>query len=156
MRESTLTKKIALSDMQSAEPLCQGSWLRVASLMGCKPEMAALRKFQKFNVLRLLEMQSDLAQKEREYEILCSLDAKVDCPTTRTYQTDWTALNESKGMGGPLQRDAWRKLRDGLESYSMLTSTHFNVREESLTFAKTMRYCSKSRSASNLDLVSTT
>lgn len=149
-------KNIALSDMQSPEPLRQGSWLRVASLMGCKPEMAALRKFQKLNILRLLEMQSDLAQKECEYEILCSLDAKDGCPKTRSYQTDWTALNESQGMGGSLQRDAWRKLRDGLESYSMSTSTHFDVREESLTLAKTMHYYSRSRSASRLDLVSTT
>ena len=149
-------KKIALSDVQSAEPHRQGSWLRVAGLMGCKPEMAVLRRFQKLNILRLLEMQSDLAQKECEYDILCSLDAKVDCPTTRSYQIDWTALNESQGTGGSLQRDAWRKLRDGLESYSMSTSTHVNVREESLTFAKTMHYYSRSRSASRLDLVSTT
>lgn len=101
------------------ESLGQGSWLRVASLMGCKPEMAALRKFQTLNVLRLLEMQSDLAQQEREYEILCSLDAKVDCPTTRSYQLNWTALDKSQGLGYCYQRDAWRKLRDGLESYSM-------------------------------------
>ncbi len=87
--------------------------------MGCKPEMAILRKFQKLNVLRLLEMQSNLAQQEWEYDILCSLDAKVDCPTTRSYQKNWTALDESQGLGGSDQRDAWRKLRDGLESYSI-------------------------------------
>ena len=98
--------------------------------MGCKPELAALRKFQKLNVLRLLEMQSDLAQQEWEYEVLCSLDAKVNCPTTRSYQKDWTALNESQGLTGSLQRDAWRKLRDGLESYSMCTPPHSSGRKE--------------------------
>ncbi len=108
-----------MSDLPSADSPGQGSWLRVASLMGCKPEMAILRKFQKLNVLRLLEMQSNLAQQEREYDILCSLDAKVDCPTTRSYQKNWTALDESEGLGGSDQRDAWRKLRDGLESYSI-------------------------------------
>ena len=97
--------------------------------------MAILRKFQKLNVLRLLEMQSDLAQQEMEYEVLCSLGAKVDCPTTRAYQTDWIALNESKGMGGSLQRDAWRKLRDRLDLYSMCQSTHF-ISRESLTYPK--------------------
>ena len=114
-----------MSEMPSAEIPNQGSWLRVASLMGYKPELAALRKFQKLNVLRLLEMQSDLAQQEWDYELLCSLDAKVDCSMTQSYQKDWTALNESQGLGGSLQRDAWRKLRDGLERYSMCTSPRF-------------------------------
>lgn len=95
--------------------------------MGCKPEMAVLRKFQNLNILRLLEMQSDLAQQEMDYEFLCSLDAKDDCPTTRSYQRDWTALNDSQGLGGSLQRDAWRKLRDGLELYSMCISSHSNA-----------------------------
>ena len=108
-------------------PPTRGSWLRVASLMGCKPELAALRKFQTLNVLRLLEMQSDLAQQEKEYEFLCSLDADTNCPTTRSYQTNWKALGESQGLGGPLQRDAWRKLRDGLESYSMYMLLHFDT-----------------------------
>ena len=107
-------------------PPTRGSWLRVASLMGCKPELAALRKFQTLNVLRLLEMQSDLAQQEKEYEILCSLDANTNCATTRSYQTNWKALDESQGLGGPLQRDAWRKLRDGLDSYSMCTLRYFD------------------------------
>ena len=111
-----------MSNLPSTESRGQGSWLRVANLMGCKPEMAVLRKFQKLNVLRLLEMQSDLAQQEWEYELLCSLDAEVDCPATRSYQTNWETLNESQGLGGSLQRDAWRKLRDGLEPYSKYTS----------------------------------
>lgn len=129
VRESRLTKKIAISDLPSAESPGEGSWLRVASLMGCKPELAALRKFQKLNVLRLLEMQSDLAQQEREYEILCSLDAKEDCPTTRSYQSNWTALNDSQGLGYCSQRDAWRKLRDGLGAYSMCTLDQFDFRQ---------------------------
>ena len=103
----------------------KGSWLRVASLMGCKPELAVLRKFQKLNVLRLLEMQSDLAQQEWDYELLCSLDAEVPCSVTQSYQKDWTSLNESQGLGGSLQRDAWKKLKDGLEIYSMCASPHF-------------------------------
>ena len=115
-----------MSEIPSAEMPNQGSWLRVASLMGCKPELAALRKFQKLNVLRLLEMQSDLAQQEWDYELLCSLDANVPCSMTQSYQKDWTALNESQGLGGSLQRDAWRKLRDGLEIYSMCTSLRFS------------------------------
>ncbi len=114
-----------MSDLASAEPPGQGSWLRVADLMGCKPELAALRKFQKLNVLRLLEMQSDLAQQEWEYELLCSLDAKADCPTTRSYQKNWNTLNGSQGLGGSLQRDAWKKLKEGLESYSKYQSQHF-------------------------------
>ena len=104
--------------------------------MGCRPKLAVLRKFGRLNVLRLLEMQSDLAQQEWEYDVLCSLDKKVDCPTTRSYHRDWTALNESQGLGGSLQRDAWRKLRDGLESYSMHPSAYFNSREEILTSSK--------------------
>ena len=128
--------QIAMSDLASTKAPGQGSWLRVASLMGCKPEMAVLRKFQRLNVLRLLEMQSELAQQESDYEMLCSLEANLDCPTTRSYQTDWTALNESQGLGSSLQRDAWRKLRDSLESYSMCTSMCFSTREESLTSPK--------------------
>lgn len=125
-----------MSDLPSTESPGRGSWLRVADLMSCKPEMAVLRKFQKLNILRLLEMQSDLAQQEWEYELLCSLDAKVDCPTTRSYQTNWETLNESQGLGGSLQRDAWRKVRDGLELYSKCTSQHLFPREKSLNSPK--------------------
>ena len=74
-------------------------------------------------------MQSDLVQQEREYEILCSLDAKEDCPTTRSYQSNWTALNDSQGLGYCYQRDAWRKLRDGLGAYSMCTPAQFGFRQ---------------------------
>lgn len=110
-----------MSDLPS-ESLGKGSWLRVAHLMGCKPEMAALRKFRKLNVLRLLEMQANLAQQEQEYELLCSLNAKIDCPMTQSYSKNWKTLNESQGLGGSLQRDAWEKIRDGLEPYSKSTS----------------------------------
>lgn len=125
-----------MSELSSAEPSGQGSWLRVANLMGCKPELAALRKFQKLNVLRLLEMQSELAQQEWEYEHICSEDAKYDCPMTRSYQTNWETLNKSEGVGVSLQRDAWRKLRDGLEAYSKYTPPPVSSREESLTSPK--------------------
>ena len=145
-----------MSGRPSMESPGQGSWLRVASLMGCKPELAALRKFQKLNILRLLEMQSDLAQQEWKYEVLCSLDAKVDCPTTQSYQKNWTALNESQGLGGSLQRDAWRKLRDGLESYSTCKSPPFNSLEQLLTDLKTTPCYSRSRLVSRTDPVSMT
>lgn len=107
-----------MSDLPSAEPPGHGSWLRVASLMGCKPDLAILRRFSKLNVLRLLEMQSDLTQQEWEYELICSMDATLDCPVTRSYPKSWKTLDESQGLGGTYQRDAWKKLRDGLESYS--------------------------------------
>ena len=121
-----------MSHLTSAERPGRGSWLRVATLMGCKPELAALRKFQKLNVLRLLEMQSELAQLEQEFEICCSLDAKVDCPATQSYSRNWETLNESQGLGGSLQRDSWRKLRNGLESYSEYKSTYLHYEKASL------------------------
>lgn len=108
----------AMSDSESREPLGQGSWLRVAKLMGSYPELAIFRRFRKLNVLRILEMQSDLAEQEKYYEYICSLDAEEECSITRSYQTSWESLNESGGKGRTLQRDAWRRLRDGLESYS--------------------------------------
>ena len=145
-----------MSGLSSSEPPGQGSWLRVANLMGCKPELAALRKFQKLNVLRLLEMQSDLAQQEREYELLCSLNAKVNCPATRSYSRNWKTLNESQGLGGSRQRDAWRKLQNGLGSYSEFRSPFFDYRKESLRPHKTLHCSSRSRSLSRIDLVSMT
>lgn len=63
-------------------------------------------------------MQSAIAQQEKDFEFICSLDAADDCQITRSYQTDWSCLNDSKGKGGSLQRDAWRKLRDKLDTYS--------------------------------------
>ena len=96
----------------------QGSWHRVADMMGSKPEMAILRRFRQLNVLRLLEMQSDLVQQEEEYAIVCSMDATVDCSTSRSYMKDWSVLNESRGQGSTHQREAWRKLRDRLDTYS--------------------------------------
>lgn len=107
-----------MSELPPAESPGNGSWLRAASLMGCRPELAILRRFSKLNVLRLLEMQSDLTQQEWEYELICSMDAELDCPVTQTYSKNWKNLDESQGLGGTYQRDAWRKLRGGLESYS--------------------------------------
>ncbi|KAL8827199.1 MAG: hypothetical protein Q9191_003333 [Dirinaria sp. TL-2023a] len=107
-------------DSSSAAAPGRGSWLRVAALMGSKPEMAIFRKFRVLNALRLLEMQSDLMQQEQDYAYICSRDARVDCPATRSYPKDWEALNESLGKGGPHQRDAWRKLRNGLDSYTLV------------------------------------
>ncbi|KAL9118575.1 MAG: hypothetical protein Q9187_004878 [Circinaria calcarea] len=99
-------------------PGVQGSWLRLAALMGCKPELAVLRTFRKLNALRLLEMQSELVQEEQDFEYICGLDSRDECPVTRSYQVDWDVLNGSQGKGGSVQRDAWRKLRDKLEAYN--------------------------------------
>ena len=95
-----------------------GSWHRLADMMGKKPEMAILRRSRQLNILRLLEMQSELMRQETNYAVLCSKDAKVDCSTSRSYMKNWSVLNESQGRGRTYQRDAWRKLRDGLEAYS--------------------------------------
>ncbi|KAM0803918.1 hypothetical protein BDR22DRAFT_886215 [Usnea florida] len=105
-----MSEDVPTSDLALTEPRSRGSWLRVADLMGCKPELAALRKLQKFNVLRLLEMQAQLVQQGEDYEYYCSLDAKAHCPITQTYSTNWEALDEAQGLSGSLQRDAWRKL----------------------------------------------
>lgn len=107
-----------MSDSPATDSPSRGNWLKVAALMGCKPEMAVFRKFRTLNVLRLLEMQSDLMQQQKEYEYICSLDARLDCPITQSYAINWDVLHESKGGGGTLQRDTWKKLKEGLESYS--------------------------------------
>ena len=106
----------------SLEDFERGSWLQVAEIMGREPEMAVLRRFRKLNILRLLEMQSNLTQEEKDFETIWSLDAAdADCPISRSYKLDWASLDESKGNGGSKLRDAWRKLRDGLEAYSNST-----------------------------------
>ena len=110
-----LLTKMTSSQTQASS---KGSWLRVAALMGSKPELAILRKFSKLNALRLLEMQSELIDQEEEFEFICSLDGNEECPITKSYQTNWEALNDSQGVGGSQQRDTWRKLRGSLEAYS--------------------------------------
>ena len=86
--------------------------------MGCKPELAVFRRFRSLNVLRLLEMQSNLMQQAQDYKYICSMDAEANCSTTRSYSQNWERLYESSGDGGSLQKDAWKKLSQGLESYS--------------------------------------
>ena len=93
-------------------------WPRVAAVMGWKPELAILRRFRRANTLRLLEMQADLMRKEQDYDDICTMDAKNQCPLTQAYQTNWDVFDTSNGEGGCRQRDAWRSLRDGLEPYS--------------------------------------
>lgn len=110
-----------MSSLVNTELLGQGSWLKVAALMGCKPEMAVFRKFRTLNALRLLEMQSELADHEQEYQNFHLLDAGVECSITKSYAKDWDALNASQGKSGSLQRDAWRKIKERLESYSKRT-----------------------------------
>ena len=106
-------------DLAIAGSSGRGSWLRVADMMGSRPEMAVLRRFRKLNVLRLLEMQANLRILERNYEIEYALDAKDHSPKTRSYMKNWAALDESaQGNGNTHQRDAWRKVRDALEAYS--------------------------------------
>ena len=144
-----------MSDLSSTQSPGRGSWLRVAALMSDKPEMAVFRKFRTLNVLRLLEMQSHLMQQEQDYEYICSLDARVDCSTTRSYPKDWEALAESLGKGGTLQRDAWKKLRSGLEAYSIYTYLQLIAQNGSLTSPKTTLWCSRSRSVSKMALAIT-
>ena len=107
-----------MSSLVATESAGQGSWLKLAALMGYKPEMAVFRKFRTLNVLRLLEMQSELADQEQEYKNFHLLDAGVECSITKSYAKDWDALNDSQGKSGSLQRDAWRKIKGRLESYS--------------------------------------
>ena len=125
--------------------------------MGCKPEMAVFRKFRTLNVLRLLEMQSELADREQEYQDLHLLDAGVDCSITKSYAKDWDALNDSQGKSGTLQRDAWRRIKDRLEPYSKQhISAATIVLKVPLTIEQTMRCCNKSRYVSMEDQVSMT
>lgn len=63
-------------------------------------------------------MQSAIAEEQKNFEYICRLDAADECSITRSYQTDWGCLNDSKGKGGSQQRDAWGKLRDRLDTYS--------------------------------------
>ena len=90
--------------------------------MGYHPEMAVFRKFRTLNMLRLLEMQSELVQQEQDYHYIFGKDAELDCSISRSYAKDWDKLNESLGKGGTFQRDTWRKLRKGLELYSKAAS----------------------------------
>lgn len=69
-------------------------------------------------MLRLLELQSDLMQREGDYERIYLQDSQIDCATTQSYQRDWERLDESQGIGGTSQRDAWRDIRDRLDAYS--------------------------------------
>ena len=123
--------------------------------MGSKPEVAVLRRFRKLNVLRLLEMQSDLVQQERHYANICSQDAKVDCSTSRSYMKDWSVLNESRGLGSTHQRAAWRKLRDGLEAYSQTQRRYQDSQMTSYrSNGKTMRYYNKYKFVTKMDQAS--
>ena len=142
-------------DLSMSGSAGSGSWLRVADMMGSRPEMAVLKRFRKLNILRLLEMQSKLALMEEEYETNFALDAKVDCPESRSYMKSWAALEESKGVGQTGQRDAWRKIRNGLEEYSMFGVHIWIYQGLSLMSQKTMPYCSRSKSVSKAGLAST-
>ena len=86
--------------------------------MGRRPELGAFRKFRRLNTLRLLEMQSELVDKEEDFEIEWQIDSESSCPVSRSYQYDWESLESSKGDRGTRQRDTWRALRDKLEAYS--------------------------------------
>ncbi|KAL8787039.1 MAG: hypothetical protein Q9195_007944 [Heterodermia aff. obscurata] len=116
--DTVTSEAVDMSSLVAIESPGQGSWLKVAALMGCKPEMAVFRKFRTLNVLRLLEMQSELADQEQEYRNFHLLDTEVECSITKSYAKDWDALNASQGKRGSLQRDAWRKIKERLEAYS--------------------------------------
>ena len=116
-----------MSDLSCTESPGRRSWLQVAALMGWKPEVAVLRKFRKLNILRLLEMQSHILSLEKDYAKFCSLDAGLDCPSTRSYKKNWQVLDASQGQGGTFQRDAWRTLRDELDAYSEDAVWWFNL-----------------------------
>jgi hypothetical protein len=107
-----------MSTTSSNASSIQGSWHRLATLFGCKPELAVFRKFRKLNAVKLLDMQSELVQLEEDYRIICSGDAESKCAVTRTYRNDWDALNKSEGRGGACQRNILRKLRGRLDAYS--------------------------------------
>ncbi|SLM40034.1 hypothetical protein LPUS_10725 [Lasallia pustulata] len=96
----------------------QGSYGRLAALMGNLPELAIFRKFHEINIQNLLTMQSELVHLEEEYKDICEEDANSECEITRSYQKDWKALQKSKGMGGTLQKDAQSRLQVKLAAYN--------------------------------------
>lgn len=100
----------------------QGSYGRIAALMGYSPELGIFRKFKEINIRNLLNSQSELVYLEREYNAICEEDAASECAITRSYQYDWAALQESKGLGGTLQKDAQLKLQTKLVAYSKMSS----------------------------------
>lgn len=109
-------------DMPSANEIgVQGSYGRLAALMGNLPELAIFRKFHEINIQNLLTMQSELVHLEEEYKDICEEDANSECEITRSYQKDWKALQKSKGMGGTLQKDAQSRLQVKLAAYSKIS-----------------------------------
>ena len=100
----------------------QGSYRRLAALMGNLPELAIFRKFHEINIQNLLTLQSELVHLEEEYKAICDEDASSECAITRSYQKDWVALQESKGMGGTLQKDMQSLLQTKLAAYSKTSS----------------------------------
>ena len=140
--------QVAHMDLSMTGSESSGSWLRVADMMGSRPEMAVLRRFRKLNILRLLEMQSNLALLEEDYEAYFAMDAKRNCPTSRSYMKSWTALEESEGLGDTRQRDAWKVLRNELAEHSMYGAHNRVYWGLSLMQQKIMPYCSKSKSVS--------
>ncbi|KAI9728814.1 MAG: hypothetical protein M1834_007200 [Cirrosporium novae-zelandiae] len=117
-----------------ATPQTKGSWLRLATLMGSKPEMAILRTFRKLNVTKLLHMQSEIVRLEEEYKIYWDEDAESKCPITRKYTMNWDTLEKSEGEGGCDQRDRLFTLREKLKEYSeylhlLLIAFHYHLLE---------------------------
>ena len=98
----------------------QGSYGRLAALMGILPELAIFRKFHEINIQNLLSLQSELVWLEGEYKAICEEDARSECAITRSYQKDWAALKESKGKGGTLQKDMQSQLQTKLAAYSKI------------------------------------
>ena len=107
-----------MSKAEEQKPSVRGSWARLSASMGSHPEMAIFKRFRKLNALRLLEMQSDIMEQQEDWEFLKSIDEKSECPITQSYQISWENLELSEGEGGSQQRNAWRKIKQGLDAYS--------------------------------------
>jgi len=106
-----------VSELASTKSEKERGWPNVAALMARDPGMGIFRRFRKLNALKLLEMQSHLAEQEEDYERCRSLCASN--PATQAYQTDWKALDESLLTSIGCQAEAWRKTRKMLDRYSM-------------------------------------
>ena len=102
------------------EPSVDGSWLKVADLMGCRPELAIFRKFRTLNTLKLIEMHSHLVQEESKFKHLCALAAQSKDPKTRSSLINWEAMDGIDTSDVILLRETWQNLRNEIDSYSML------------------------------------
>ncbi len=96
----------------------------MTEFMNVSPNYAIVRKFGTLGMIKLLQLQAEITQLQRDLYRTISNDISSDDDKRKAYHKDWVELSRSLRPGGDnKQWKQYQKIRRALDKYS--ESNHY-------------------------------